>query len=309
MEKQISVYERYAGSIIGLATGDALGTTLEFKKPGMFENITDVIGGGPFHLKPGQWTDDTSMALCLAESLILNKGFDPVDQMNRYNKWYQTGYLSSTGECFDIGGTVQDALEAFSKTGNHYSGSKDQYSAGNGSIMRLAPIPLFYANHPEDAIRFAEKSSMTTHGTQACLDACRYMSGIIVGALMGKAKEELLSTCFSPVDNYWENYPFLSSIEEVAKGSFKKKQPPDIVGSGYVLQSLEAALWSFYRSNNFREGALLAVNLGNDADTTGAIYGQIAGAYYGLTDIPVSWVNCIYMQSYLMKVALKLIPQ
>ena len=140
--------DHYRGSLLGLAAGDALGTTLEFKSPGTFTPINDMVGGGPFGLQPGQWTDDTSMALCLAESLISRKGFDPLDQMERYRRWYREGYLSSTNTCFDIGNTVRCAIHAFERTNEPYSGSTNPQSAGNGSIMRLAPVPLFYACQP-----------------------------------------------------------------------------------------------------------------------------------------------------------------
>jgi ADP-ribosyl-[dinitrogen reductase] hydrolase len=134
--------QRSRGCLLGLAVGDALGTTLEFKPPGTFTPITDMLGGGPFNLKPGQWTDDTSLALCLAESLIECRGFNPKDQMERYVRWWKEGHLSSTGECFDIGNTTRTALSAFLKTGNPISGPTDAYSAGNGSLMRLAPARL-----------------------------------------------------------------------------------------------------------------------------------------------------------------------
>nr|HPL68310.1 ADP-ribosylglycohydrolase family protein [Smithellaceae bacterium] len=141
---------RYRGCLLGLAVGDALGTALEFKPPGSFTPITDMIGGGPFNLKPGQWTDDTSMSLCLAESLIECRGFNPRDQMERYVRWWREGYLSSTGTCFDIGNTTRTALATFMKTGNPLSGPIDSYSAGNGSLMRLAPVPMFYAGNPRE---------------------------------------------------------------------------------------------------------------------------------------------------------------
>ena len=132
--------DRYLGAMLGLAAGDALGTTLEFKPPGSFDPIDDMIGGGPFDLEPGQWTDDTSMALCLAESLIERRAFDPVDQLERYTRWYRTGHLSSNGRCFDIGNTVRDALDRFSRTRQPFCGSTSPRAAGNGSIMRLAPV-------------------------------------------------------------------------------------------------------------------------------------------------------------------------
>lgn len=193
---------RYRGALIGLAVCDALGTTVEFRPPGTFQLLTDIVGGGPFHLKPGQWTDDTSMALCLAESLIEKRGFDPVDQLERYVRWYRKGHLSSTGECFDIGTTTSSALHRFERTHEPHCGPTAPTSAGNGSIMRLAPVPLFFAGRPQEAIERSGDSSRTTHGTRACVDACRYFGGLIVGAVTGAGKEELLSEMYCPVPGY-----------------------------------------------------------------------------------------------------------
>ena len=281
--------ERYRGSLLGLATGDAVGTTLEFRPPGTFTPINDMVGGGPFRLKPGQWTDDTSMALCLAESLIEQKGFSPTHQLEKYLQWYREGHLSSTGECFDIGNTVGTDLLQFEKTGEPYCGSPDPRSAGNGSIMRLAPVPLFFAQNPKQAIEKSADSSRTTHGAATAVDACRYLAALLVGAVNGVSREELLSNHYSPIPGYWEENPLVEEIDEIAAGSFKHREPPEIKGTGYVVKSLEAALWAFDRSHSFEEGCLLAVNLGNDADTTGAVYGQLAGAFYGEQGIPESW--------------------
>ncbi len=285
----MELLERYRGSLLGLATGDAVGTTLEFQPAGTFAPIDDMIGGGPFHLKPGEWTDDTSMALCLAASLIEHKGFNPHDQMQRYLRWRNEGYMSSNGTCFDIGGTVSSSLRRFETTGNPFAGSPEPRTAGNGSIMRLAPVPLFYANNPREAIEKSAASSRTTHGAPTAIDACRYLGALIVGALHGHSKEDLLSTHYSPIPGYWNEHPLVPEIDEIATGSFKRRNPPEIRGTGYVVQSLEAALWAFYHSNTFREGCLLAVNLGDDADTTGAVYGQLAGAFYGEQGIPQAW--------------------
>jgi len=281
--------DRYRGCLLGLAVGDALGTTLEFKRPGSFAPITDIVGGRPFGLKPGQWTDDTSMALCLAESLIECRGFDPVDQLSRYCRWYRDGLLSSTGRCFDIGNTTRAALERFEETREPYPGPADPRSAGNGSLMRLAPVPLFFARNPKEAIERAGDSSRTTHGAREAVDACRYFAGLIVAALQGRPKEELLSPGFCPVLGLWKEAPLAPKIAAVAAGSFREKGPPAIRGTGYVVDCLEAALWAFHRSESFKEGALLAVNLGDDADTTGAVYGQLAGVYYGEQGIPEAW--------------------
>ncbi len=286
---EIATRDRFRGCLLGLATGDALGTALEFQPPGTFEPIDDMIGRGPFGLQPGQWTDDTSMALCLAASLIESGGFDPLDQMKRYVRWFREGYMSSTGECFDIGNTTQDALSYFERFGDPFAGSTNPNAAGNGSLMRLAPVPMRYARNPWEAIDRSAESSRTTHGATECVDACRYFAGLLVGALKGVDKETLLSPRYCPVEGLWERSPLARKIDEIAAGSFKRKEPPDIRGTGYVVDTLEAVLWAFHNSDDFRDGALKVVNLGDDADTTGAIYGQIAGAHYGVEAIPSEW--------------------
>ena len=284
-----STQDRFRGCLLGLAAGDALGTTLEFSSPNSFEPIEDMIGGGPFGLTPGQWTDDTSMALCLAASLIESGEFDPTDQMRRYVRWRDKGYLSSIGKCFDIGNTVADALARFEAWGEAYAGSSDPLTAGNGSLMRLAPVPMYFAGDAAEAIGKSADSSQTTHGAEEAVDACRYFAGLLVGALGGVDKETLLSTRYCPVEGHWTRTPLAERIAEVADGSYKRREPPEIKGTGYVVKSLEAALWALHKSNDFREGALLAANLGDDADTTAAIYGQIAGAAYGVESIPTEW--------------------
>jgi len=302
-EDSTGVLSRYRGSLLGLAVGDAVGTTLEFSVPGSFTPIRDMVGGGPFDLAPGEWTDDTSMALCLATSLVECGGMDPADQMTRYLRWWNEGYLSATGECFDIGNNVLGALSRFSSTGDPWAGSTDPYSAGNGSLMRLAPVPLFFAADPAQAIEMAGESSRTTHGAAAAVDACRYMAGLIVGALMGASKDALLSPLYGPIVGCWDDRPLCAEIEEVASGSFKYKDPPQIQGSGYVVESLEAALWAFHRTHDFRDGLLRAVNLGRDADTTGAVHGQLAGAFYSVEAIPAEWRSKLVLRDEIERIA------
>ena len=285
----VDVRDRVRGALVGLATGDAVGTTVEFRAPGSFPPVTDMTGGGPFGLKPGQWTDDTSMALCLAESLLEKRGLDPADQMARYVRWRRDGHLSSTGHCFDIGTTVSRALATFERTGDPIAGSTAPNTAGNGSLMRLAPVPMFYRARPREALDACAASSRTTHGTAVAVDACRYLGALLVGAFAGATKAELLAPSYTPVPGYWEEEPLCPEIRVIAEGSFRAKQPPAIRGTGYAAASLEAALWAFHRSTDFREGCLLAVNLGDDADTTAAVYGQMAGAYYGEQEIPAEW--------------------
>ncbi|NJN65659.1 MAG: ADP-ribosylglycohydrolase family protein [Chloroflexaceae bacterium] len=300
---------RYRGALCGLAAGDALGTTLEFKAPGSFEPLTDLVGGGPFRLRPGEWTDDTSMALCLAESLVEKRGFDARDQMERYVRWMNEGYYSARGVCFDIGTTTRGSLRRFIRTGDPYAGPTDPDTAGNGSLMRLAPVPLFSARSPDQAIAMAGESSRTTHGAATAIDACRYFGGLLVGAVTGASKEALLSERFSPVPGSWETHPLHPEIDEIAAGSFRHRNPPDIQGSGYVVRTLEAALWAFFHTSTFREGALLVVNLGNDADTTGAVYGQLAGAFYGETGIPPEWRGKLALRETIVSLADRIFAQ
>jgi len=172
--------------------------------------------------------------------------------------------------------------------------------------MRLAPIPIFYRNQPQEAIEMSGESSKTTHPLQVNIDACKYFGGLIYGALNGIDKEELLSDCYSPIDGYWNDNEMHDEISTIASGSFKDKNPPEIEGSGYVVKSLEASLWAFYNSNSYEEGVFKAVNLGDDADTTGAIYGQLAGAYYGFNDIPPKFINQIAMKEMLTSFSNKL---
>ena len=179
---QPSLIERYRGALLGLACGDAVGTSVEFQPRGSFPPLTNMVGGGPFHLKPGQWTDDTSMALCLAESLLAKNGFDAADQMDRYLDWWQHGHLSSTGECFDIGMTVSDALARYKETGQPFAGSSDPHTAGNGSLMRLVPVVLYYFPNRERVRTFAAKSSRTTHAAPEAVECCLLFADLICEA-------------------------------------------------------------------------------------------------------------------------------
>lgn len=280
--------DRYMGALLGLACGDAVGTAAEFMGRGSFPMITDMVGGGPFDLAPGQWTDDTSMALCLAESLRYCKGFDARDQMARYCNWWQWGYLSSTGECFDIGITVRSALNQFLLDGNPMAGSKDPNTAGNGSLMRLAPVVLFY--HPDcgDIVRYCAESSKTTHAVPEAVECCILLGSILAEALDGKPKHELVSMSGLSLQE--------PAVQSIASGAYLSKHRDEIRGTGYSVASLEAALWCFHRNDNFTDVILDAANLGDDADTTAAIAGQIAGAHYGRSAIPEAWLDKLCMR-------------
>jgi len=286
---------RLRGTLIGLAVGDALGAAVEFKAPGTFKPIDGYRAGGPHGLEPGQWTDDTSMALALADSMI-HVGWNLEDQARRYMAWWHQGEYSVNGRCFDIGNTVSSALSRFETSGDVLScASSDERASGNGSIMRLAPVPIYYADlFPDDIAklsRLAEQSSLTTHASGRCRSACRYMALLLAGLMHGVSRDEVLSPTWEPLQQLRAAEPLHPDIDEIAEGSFRHRQPPQIVGSGYVVQSLEAALWAFHDAQDFRTAVLKAVNLGDDADTTGAVCGQLAGACWGEGSIPQPWLD------------------
>lgn len=283
------------GAFLGLAIGDALGAAVEFQPPGTFDLVTGYRAGGPHRLNPGEWTDDTSMALALADSLA-DVGWDLDDQAERYVRWWRGGEYSVNGRCFDIGITTSGALMRFLQVRDaRKSGDRSERASGNGSIMRLAPVPIAYARlYPDRIPDLAEKaleSSLPTHASPQCLSACAYFAVVLAGLIHGEPRETVLSPDWPALQELRDWMPLHPEIEVVALGNFRRKQPPEIQGSGYVVKSLEAALWAFHDARDFREAVLRAVNLGDDADTTGAVCGQLAGAYWGESGIPAEWLE------------------
>lgn len=283
----LTLSDRYRGCLLGLACGDAVGTTVEFKPRGSFPDVTDMLGGGPFKLQPGQWTDDTSMALCLGESLLRKDGFDPADQMGRYLNWWQWGYLSATGECFDIGSTVRQALSEYQEHGQPFAGATDPQTAGNGSLMRLAPVVLFHYPDLAQVREFAGASSRTTHGAAEAIECCQLLAGLLAKALAGASRAELQT-----LDDPHLGQP---KVMALARGHYLDKRRDQIRGNGYCVDALEAALWCFQHSDSYAQAVLAAANLGDDTDTTAAIVGQLAGAFYGVLGIPPQWLAKLHM--------------
>jgi ADP-ribosyl-[dinitrogen reductase] hydrolase len=240
------------------------------------------------------------MALCLAASLLESDGFDAQNQMDKYAAWMLEGYLSSVGVCMGIGATCAGAIETYVRTGEPMSGPDDPMTAGNGCIMRLAPVPMFYYPDAERAIMYSAESSRTTHGARECIDACKLFGAMIVAALGGASRDEIL------FDNRFRGAvrgTLSEKIELLTQGVYRHKKETEIKGSGYVIESLEAALWCFLHSDNFEEAILTAVNLGDDADTTAAVCGQLAGAYYGESEIPEEWLGAVIASEEIGKVA------
>ncbi len=278
-----SARDRAVGALLGLAAGDAVGTTLEFKAPGSFAPIDDLVGGGPFALQAGQWTDDTSMALCLAESILDRGDLDPADQLRRYVLWRQKGYLSSTDRCFDIGGTTSGALSRFEHTGAVTDARINDDAAANGSLMRLAGVPIRWHRSVDEAADRSGESSRTTHPAARPVDTCRVLGAMTAALIAGTSADDVL------VPGFWRYGALHPEVEAVARGSWQQKEPPAIRGTGYCVDALEAALWAVGGADDFRDAVLRAANLGNDADTTAAIAGQLTGARWGASGISASW--------------------
>ena len=276
---EAAIRDRARGALLGLAVGDAVGTTLEFKPRDSYAPLQDMIGGGPFQLQPGQWTDDTAMALALADSLDQDGDLDAADLMQRFVDWHERGRYSCTGRCFDIGITTREALARWAATGNPIAGSTDPKTAGNGSLMRLAPVALRHFRTPATLRDVAARQSRTTHAAPEAVDACVAFAEMLADAIAGATGGEVLRA----------RAGYAGAIDAIMAGSWRGKPRAAVRSSGYVAHALEASLWSVGTSSSFAEAVLRAANLGEDADTTAAIAGQLAGALHGASSIPADW--------------------
>ena len=276
-----AITDRALGAFLGLAVGDALGTALEFTRRDAEPRVTDLIGGGPFGLQPGEWTDDPAMALALAGSLAADPMLDEKDLMDRFVDWLRRGTYSCTGRCFDIGGTTRSALASYERTGDPVAGATDPFSAGNGSLMRLAPVALRHSSDRERLADVTLRQSRTTHGAAEAVSSCLAFAYILADAIEGRARDEVLAP---------REMKLATKVAQVIGGAWRGKQRRDISSSGYVVDSLEAALWCVARTASFADAVILAANLGDDADTVAAITGQLAGALYGASAIPAQWM-------------------
>jgi ADP-ribosyl-[dinitrogen reductase] hydrolase len=285
--------DRAVGSLVGLAIGDALGTTLEFTRRDALPSQTEITGGGPFRLEPGQWTDDTSMALALADSLVECGRYDADDCIRRYVAWMDDGAYSSNGTCFDIGNTTRAALQAYKTTGRAEGANRAPDLAGNGSIMRLAPAVLFGLPDVAQAVDLAERQSMTTHGADECREACIIMASTMSASIMGETAPRTVTRT--------------PGGRRIAEGRWRNAARADIRSTGYVIDTLEAALWADAQTDGFEKALVLAVNLGGDADTVGAVAGQIAGARHGLAGIPERWLSVLHDRDGIIAVAHRLL--
>lgn len=292
-----NIQDKLIGSFVGLAVGDAVGASVEFKPRGTFPLVTDMNGGGPFKLPVGYWTDDTSMAVCLAESLLEHPSLDKADLLDRFCNWYLHGKNSPTGVCFDIGATTVRALENYINTGS-ITNNSESYLAGNGSIMRLAPVAVAYHTDPEVAAALAAVQSETTHASPLATGCSELLSDILTTLYKSNDKMDIFNI---KVQEYWP-----VEVAKILDKNLKNKEEKEIRSTGYTVHTLEAAVWCFLNTDNFEQAVLKATNLGDDTDTVAAVTGQIAGAFYGETGIPEHWIKKLYDYERIKQLAIDL---
>ncbi|WP_268796899.1 ADP-ribosylarginine hydrolase Tri1 [Pseudomonas huanghezhanensis] len=291
--------DRAKGALLGLAIGDAVGTTLEFL-PRDKKHVHGLEGAGPFHLKLGEWTDDTSMALCLAETYLAHQHFDSSDYLDRLCQWYKQGSNSVNGVCFDIGNATRAALDGWLTQGLGWLGNTEPNTAGNGSIMRLAPTAIFRRHSLAATWRDSQSQSRATHRALEAVSCCELLGAQLHLALNGADKTELCAPRVRPLQ------PRAMIINA---GEYKDKTRDQIRSTGYAIDTLEAALWAVWTTDNFKDAVLLAANLADDADTVAAVTGQLAGALYGVSGMPEEWVAKVAWSAHIQHLAEQLHDQ
>jgi ADP-ribosyl-[dinitrogen reductase] hydrolase len=299
-----NVRERFVGALVGLAVCDALAAPSQQQRSGSFAPITDMVGGGVLELPQGAWSDDTAMALCLTESLLECRGFDARDQVERYTRWHQNGYLSATGQCLGITPNTARSLAVAQWRRQLFAGSHDPQVVEPSPLSRIAPSVMFYLPFKEQALEFASDSVRTTCQAPTVLKVCKLFAAMLHAALEGQPKAQVLA----PPWDLPEDKP-RSRIRGLIESRYRTKDPTQIHAGDHILEVLELALWAFDRTKNFAEGALLVANSGENSDVAGAAYGQLAGAYYGIESIPAPWRNALIKRDLIEDCALRLLAQ
>ncbi len=301
MSEAIDARERVVGALVGLAAGDALGLPVEFepRSARAADPVKGMRGGGTWKLEPGTWSDDTSLALCLAESII-EKGFDPEDSGRRSLAWMDGGLWTARGAVFDVGGATRRALGRIrSGMPAVLAGGRGENDNGNGSLMRILPASIWLGRLPEpERFRAIAAFSATTHGHPRSILAC-WLHALVAGALLrgeepGRAYESAMNEARSLLGSLPASYRAeAGAYSRVLGGALPALASDAVRGSGYVVHCLEAALWCLTTTGDFPSCALAAVNLGEDADTTAAVAGGLAGLAYGRGAVPEEWASAL----------------
>ena len=285
-----SLRERFQGAMLGLAVGDALAAATQFRRPGSFSPVGDLLGGGPHDLPRGGWSDDTAMALCLAESLAERRGYDAGDFLARLLRWQAEGHLSATGQCVGISGATARALARGQwRRGGAPAGSHDPQQRDPEVLSRVAPAVLHAFADETAAIALAADVARLTCQSPVVIDACRLLAGMLHAALRGETRARLLT----PHPAVFAAQPLKRDVALLAAAMRNAAAAGRDTVRADVLDALQAALWAFASTQNFRDGALAVVNLGGQSDVAGAVYGQLAGAHYGVDAIPAHWRSAL----------------
>jgi ADP-ribosylglycohydrolase len=279
--------ERFLGALLGLAVGDAVAAATQYRQPGTFTPVGDLIGGGPFELPRGGWSDDTAMALCLADSLLATDGFDARDQVERYKRWQREGYLSATGQCLGITASTARALAMANWRRQLFSGSHAPQQLDPEPLSRVAPVVMFSLAAEQEAVQLASEAARTTCQAPTVLDACRDLARALYRALSGQQKARILAAVSAAVR------PRTAAGGSAARAHQRER----IRANDTVTDALSIALEAFATTGNFRDAVLHAANHGGNADVAAAACGQLAGAHYGVAAIPAPWRDCLLQRS------------
>lgn len=292
------------GGLIGLCVGDALGVPVEFvSRAALEKNPVEMMNGYGTHSQPlGTWSDDSSLTFCLMESLC--EGYDTDDIAKRFVKWYEEGYWTAHGEVFDIGNATMQAIVRIQRGYKaEEAGGKTQYDNGNGSLMRILPLSFYLLNKDDltERLKIVKEVSSITHAHPRSVMACFFYVEFAISLLKGKNIDEAMDVTVSNFDSLFcdniEREHFLRILDKNVVQISQK----DIYSSGYVIHSLEAALWCIKNSNSYEDAVLKAVNLGEDTDTTAAIAGGLAGIMYGQESIPHKWIDSLARKDDILK--------
>jgi ADP-ribosylglycohydrolase len=278
--------DMFRGGILGAALGNAIGVTNDMRNADQRTRLDDLQGGGIFSIVKGGWTDETAMMLCVTESLVHMRRFDARDVADRFLRWWREGYRTCNGRVYEVGSTTRMALFTYLQTGDPLSGISSPTAAGNGSVTRVVPVALFYAHAQADLLRYTEMNSKITHGNQLAIDACRYTAWLI-GLLSTGVDKKTALLCAWP---FGELAP---DIARVIAGSYRTKSITEINTSIDMSETLEAALWAFWHCDDFAAGAIVMANLGGLSEAGGQLYGEIAGVYFGESQLPAMWLDIL----------------
>ncbi|WP_022853912.1 ADP-ribosylglycohydrolase family protein [Thermodesulfatator atlanticus] len=289
---------RVIGGLLGLCIGDALGVPVEFESRNSLKvnPLTDMIGYRTHNQPPGTWSDDSSLAFCLAESLC--NGLDLQDIANRFVKWLYEGYWTPYGEVFDVGSTTRTAISRL-KNGVPplEAGPKDEFSNGNGSLMRILPLSFYLEKRDrEQQFEVTHQVSRLTHGHLRAQMACGIYIQIAINLLKGNTPKMAYERMKNTVSDYYSKQPYATEFQHfrrIIESDISELPKDAIKSSGYVIDTLEASLWCFLNNNSYTNTVLTAVNLGGDTDTLGAVTGGLAGIYYGCEGLPEKWISKI----------------